>query len=110
MSGVRSDVPLGSMIGPCLFLFYVNDIPVGIYSKVRLFADDTIMYMNVIPIAGGKIIPPNLDKLAQCGDKLDMAFTHRYAMFFRPPIIRKLLDIPIHFMEINWNMLKYQNI
>lgn len=40
-------VPQGSVIGPALFLIYVNYLPNGIKSKVRLFADDTIMYLTI---------------------------------------------------------------
>ena len=40
-------VPQGSVIGPTLFLIYVNYLPNGIKSKVRLFADDTIMYLTI---------------------------------------------------------------
>ena len=36
-------MPQGSVVGPKLFLVYINDLP----AKVRLFADDTIVYMSV---------------------------------------------------------------
>ena len=40
-----SGVPQGSVIGPILFLLYSKDLPEQVRATVRLFADDTIMYM-----------------------------------------------------------------
>jgi len=44
---VISGVPQGSVLSPCLFLFYINDIADGLKSTVHLFADDTMMYLTV---------------------------------------------------------------
>ena len=40
---VMSGVPLGAVLGPLLFLIYINDIGLNIKSCIRLFADDTLL-------------------------------------------------------------------
>ena len=40
---VESGVRQGSVLGPSLLLFYINDLPEAVKGNARLFADDTII-------------------------------------------------------------------
>ena len=44
---VDSVVPQDSVFVPSICLFYTNDLPEGLTSSVRLFADDATIYLNV---------------------------------------------------------------
>ena len=71
---VASGVPQGSVLGPSLFLFYINDMPVELTSKVRLFADDTIAYLTITSNSDCEKLQKDLDRLAVWEDKWLMKF------------------------------------
>ena len=46
-SSVGSGVPQGTVLGPLLFLVHINDLPDCVSSRVRLFADDCLVYREI---------------------------------------------------------------
>ena len=45
-----SGIPQGSVLGPLLFLIYINDLPDGINSLCKIFADDKSLFSKVYDI------------------------------------------------------------
>ena len=47
---IYSGVLQGSVLGPLLFLIYITDLPNGITSTCRIFADDTFLFSKVLDV------------------------------------------------------------
>jgi len=62
---VTSGVPQGSVLGPLLFLAYVNDIWSNMESTIRLFADDCVIYRKMINTEGEDKLQKDLNRLGE---------------------------------------------
>ena len=73
---VTSGVPQGSVLGPLLFLLYINDLPdyVTNGSTVRLFADDAVIYRSIQSEKDSELLQQDLDDLLRWETEWGMKF------------------------------------
>jgi len=65
---VSSGVPQGSVVGPTLFIYFINDMPDVVDCMVRVFADDTKAYTSVESDSKRQMLQDSLDKLVEWTD------------------------------------------
>ena len=62
---VTSGIPQGSVLGPLLFVIFINDLPVNITSTIKMFADDTKMYIRSDQVNATNQLQEDLYKLEE---------------------------------------------
>ena len=76
-SQIKAGVPQGSVLEPLLFLVYINDLPEGLTSNVKLFADDTSIFSVVCNSSSSSLtLNEDLSNISQWGYKWKMLFNH----------------------------------
>ena len=71
---VRSGVPQGSVLGPTLFLIYINELPNLVQSSCKLFADDTKLFKSISTNDDCKTLQADLDTLSDWSSKWLLKF------------------------------------
>jgi hypothetical protein len=78
-------VDSGVLLGPSLSLYYINDIPTGLDSTIRLFADDTIVYLVIKSNSDALNMQRDLDKLAVGTIIIEDGFPPGASFYHRTP-------------------------
>ena len=72
---IECGVPQGSVLGPLLFLVYINNLERNIESNIKFFADDTMLFSIVKdPIISANDSNQDPDKIYQWDHQLEMEF------------------------------------
>ena len=67
-------VPQGSVLGPILFLVYINDLEEGVTGKILKCADDTKLFRKTKEIGDTKNVQDDIDKLVKWSEKWQRLF------------------------------------
>ena len=73
-ASVTSGVPQGSVLGPLLFLVYINDIPDIVNSSIKIFADDTKVYRSIGSPSDTAELQCDIDALSNWSEQWQLSF------------------------------------
>ena len=110
---VLSGVPQGSVLGPLLFLLYINDLPSNVTSKIRLYADDVILYREIHSAEDIIRLQKDLDIIAQWAHtwlmKLNLTKYEHITITNKKNPINSMYNINSHFLS-KVNSAKYLGV
>ena len=89
---MSSGLPHGSDLGPIIFLVFINDLPEKLSSQVRLFADDTAVYLTIGGLDDGTVLQNDLDKLSLWESQWDMEFNPSKCQVVQVTTSRKAIN------------------
>jgi len=106
---VTSAVPQGTVLGPLLFLLYINDTASDIRSEIRLFADDCklILYRAIKSHCDCLILQDDIAKLHQWSLVWQMTFNAKNVVLFHMHVTHSSLTTHLVKSNCLWLTLFY---
>ena len=74
LAPVRSGIPQGSVLGPTLFVVFINDLPLEVTSTVRIFTDDTKIFRKISSSVDSAALQADLTHLVSWSNIWQMKF------------------------------------
>ena len=71
---VTSGIPQGSVLGPLLFVIFINDLPDQVKSDMYLFADDTKVFRRISTKEDKEILQEDINEMLKWADKWQLEF------------------------------------
>ena len=94
---IKAGVPKGSIMGPLLFLIYINDLPEGLITNAKLFADDTSLFSVVRDIAAStEELNNDLRNISKWAYQWKMIFNPDLTKQAQEVIFSRKLNKPVH--------------
>ena len=103
-ANVTSGVPQGSVLGPLLFLIYINDIDQGVGGLISKFADDTKLGGVIESCLDTKKLQSDLDKLLEWSEKWQMKFNADKCKAIRFGKFQRGSNYVMNGQELDWVM------
>ena len=105
---IKAGVPQGSILGPLLFLIFINDLPDGLQSNVKLFADDTALFCVDSPVGTANELNLDLKKVNDWALKWKMLFNPDSTKPVKEVIFSRKINKVDH-PELIFNNVKINN-
>ena len=107
---INAGVPQGSVLGPLLFLIYINDLEDGIKSHVKFFADDTSLFSIVKdPVVSALNLQHDLDRITEWACQWKMSFNPDPTKQAEEILFSHKLNNPDH-PPINFNNIEVKRV